>query len=103
MPLQNPPEDSSGLTRLDPVTSIMKALANSARLRVVEIVHEAGEISVNNLQEKIGHLSQSALSQHLAVLRSNNIVRTRRESQTIYYTLKDDLAVEIINLVKSRI
>ncbi|MFC1689980.1 ArsR/SmtB family transcription factor, partial [Pseudomonadota bacterium] len=44
-------------------------------------------------------LSQSALSQHLAVLREQGLVQTRRESQTIYYRLQDTAAMNIIALL----
>jgi DNA-binding transcriptional ArsR family regulator len=44
-------------------------------------------------------VSQSALSQHLAVLREQELVETRRESQTIYYRLADTAAMSIIELL----
>lgn len=54
-----------------------------------------GELSVGQLQSHLG-LSQSALSQHLALLREDRIVATRRESQTVYYRIADPAAVRII-------
>jgi DNA-binding transcriptional ArsR family regulator len=54
-----------------------------------------GEKSVGQLQSIIG-LSQSALSQHLARLRQDGLVQTRRESQTIYYSLSSDEASRVI-------
>jgi DNA-binding transcriptional ArsR family regulator len=57
-----------------------------------------GELSVGQLNERI-NLSQSALSQHLAVLREQGMVQTRRESQTIYYRLADSTAINIIELL----
>ena len=47
----------------------------------------------------IASLSQSALSQHLARLRRANIVRTRRESQTIYYSIDDSDVLRILRLL----
>ncbi len=55
-----------------------------------------GELSVTELNEMID-LSQSALSQHLAKLRADNLVTTRRESQTIYYAIVEGAAKNIIN------
>ena len=49
--------------------------------------------------EKIVGLSQSALSQHLAILRSEDIVQTRREAQTIFYSIKSEKVVEILSLL----
>ena len=57
-----------------------------------------GEVSVGQLNQRI-KLSQSALSQHLAVLREQGLVQTRRESQTIYYRLQDSPAMNIIELL----
>jgi DNA-binding transcriptional ArsR family regulator len=57
-----------------------------------------GECSVGQLNERV-ELSQSALSQHLAVLREQGLVQTRRESQTIFYRLADTPALKIIRLL----
>jgi DNA-binding transcriptional ArsR family regulator len=65
--------------------NLLKAMANPARLMVLCQIAE-GEKSVGELERSVG-LSQSGLSQHLAVLRSKELVTTRREAQTIYYSL----------------
>jgi len=57
-----------------------------------------GEQSVSKLNQRLA-LSQSALSQHLAVLRREKLVETRRESQTIYYSLSSDEASALIQLL----
>jgi len=67
--------------------ALLKALAHEARLMVLCQLVE-GEHSAGALQEGSG-LSQSALSQHLAKLRKEGLVATRREAQTIYYRLAD--------------
>lgn len=73
---------------------LMKALANDSRLLI--LCHLDGkELSVSELNRCLD-LSQSALSQHLAVLRKDGLVKTRRESQTIYYSLEGDTAQRII-------
>ena len=73
--------------RADDVSGLMKALANPARLMVLcEML--GGEQSVGALERSVG-LSQSALSQHLARLRADGLVQTRREAQTIYYSVAD--------------
>jgi ArsR family transcriptional regulator, virulence genes transcriptional regulator len=64
---------------------LMKALSNQHRLAILCQL-ALGEKSVGELVALIG-LSQSALSQHLARLRRDRLVRTRRSAQTIYYTL----------------
>jgi len=59
-----------------------------------------GELSVGELNEMMP-LSQSALSQHLASLREAGLVSTRRQSQTIYYSLSGDDAIKIISVLHS--
>ncbi len=66
-------------------TSLLKAMSNPSRLLILCQLAE-GEKSVSALERVIG-LSQSGLSQHLAVLRRKRIVTTRREAQLIFYSL----------------
>lgn len=77
--------------------ALLKALANEQRLMILCNLVE-GPLSVTELNEQV-ELSQSALSQHLAVLREANIVSTMRESQTIRYSLPQGVATQIINLL----
>jgi ArsR family transcriptional regulator, virulence genes transcriptional regulator len=77
--------------------SFLKALANRHRLMVLCELHK-DELSVTRLQETVG-LSQSSLSQHLARLREDNLVKTRRESQTIYYSLANENVSRVIGLL----
>lgn len=73
---------------------LLRALANDKRLMLLCLLVE-GERSVGELNARVD-LSQSALSQHLAVLRNDGLVTTRREAQTIYYTLAKGPAQRII-------
>lgn len=57
-----------------------------------------GEKCVGDL-ESLVNLSQSALSQHLAKLRLEGIVKTRRAAQTIYYSLKDEKTKKLLNRI----
>jgi len=81
----------------DSATKQLKALANVNRLMILCILCE-GELSVTELNELVD-ISQSALSQHLAKLRDDDIVVTRRESQTIYYSIADGVAKGIIDVL----
>lgn len=73
---------------------VLKAMANERRLMVLCHLAE-GEKSVGTLERLVG-LSQSALSQHLARLRRDRLVATRRAAQTIYYTLAGSEVVAVI-------
>jgi len=76
---------------------LMSALGNESRLMILCMLAE-GEQSVGVLNEAIP-LSQSALSQQLARLRSQGLVETRRESQTIFYSLGKGPAEKVIHLL----
>ncbi|WP_169567352.1 ArsR/SmtB family transcription factor [Sneathiella limimaris] len=77
-------------------SKILKSLSNQRRLEILTCLSEQ-ELSVGELEKKI-KISQSALSQHLGRLRRDEIVTTRREAQTIYYSLYND---KILNLLQS--
>jgi ArsR family transcriptional regulator, virulence genes transcriptional regulator len=66
-------------------TALLKALGNERRLLILCYLADA-ERSVGELEGLVG-LSQSALSQHLARLRRDQLVKTRRNAQTIFYSL----------------
>ncbi|WP_417880170.1 ArsR/SmtB family transcription factor [Vibrio sp.] len=75
-------------SNLSQAVVLLKAMANENRLQILCILHQ-NELSVGQLCEKLP-LSQSALSQHLAWLRRDGLVITRKESQTVYYSLQSD-------------
>jgi DNA-binding transcriptional ArsR family regulator len=76
---------------------LLKSMANDRRLVVLcELVK--GERTVGDL-EAVAGLSQSALSQHLARLREAGVVMTRRESQTIYYSLANQGVKRLIDVL----
>ena len=66
-------------------SELLKAMSNEKRLMILCYLAN-GEKAVGEMEKLVG-LSQSALSQHLARLRRDGLVKTRRSSQTIYYSL----------------
>jgi ArsR family transcriptional regulator len=80
------------------VADILRALANERRLMILCKLVEWGETNVTTLTEAVG-LSQSALSQHLAKMRDEGIVTTRRESQTIWYRIADPRIEQLFGLL----
>ncbi|WP_188151768.1 ArsR/SmtB family transcription factor [Teredinibacter waterburyi] len=83
-------EDAAGL---------LKELGNESRLMICCLLGDS-ELSVGELNQRLP-LSQSALSQHLARLRDAGLVRTRKQSQTVFYSLVGENAVKIITTLKS--
>jgi len=77
-----------------PASALLKAMANERRLLILCYLAEA-ERSVGELEELIG-ISQSALSQHLARLRQDDLVIARRSAQNIYYSLAGHQARDVM-------
>jgi DNA-binding transcriptional ArsR family regulator len=75
----------------------LKALANDQRLAILCTLLE-GPLSVGQINARVD-LSQSALSQHLAVLRDSNLVSTEKQSQTVYYSVHDDKTRRMLELL----
>ncbi len=91
------------LTRFDPAlfaesagraATLLRLLGNESRLMILCQLAD-GELSVGEIQQRLA-LSQSALSQHLARLRAQGLVATRRQAQTIYYSIVDHAALRVI-------
>lgn len=78
--------------------ALLKSMANECRLLVLCHLATEGELSVGQLQGRVG-LGQSALSQHLAKLREEGIVATRRVSQAVFYRVCDPKAEQLLALL----
>ncbi len=77
---------------------MLKAMANEYRLLVLCHLSASGELSVGELVDRVG-LSQSALSQHLAKLREERLVSTRKHAQMVFYSLCDSKAEQLLHLL----
>ena len=95
MPSERPSRLAPMQSHADDAARLLKALGNPQRLRVLCLLVEQ-EMSVGQINEQLPDLSQSALSQHLARLREEGLVRTRREAQTIWYALEPGPAQSVI-------
>lgn len=76
---------------------LLTNLSNAARLELLSIICEK-EMSVSELCSSI-KMSQSAVSQHLAKLRANGLVDTRRDAQTIYYSCGNPGVQRVLKLL----
>lgn len=81
------------------VAGLLRELANERRLMMLCKLAEAGEVNAGMLAETIG-LSQSALSQHLARLREEGIVTTRKEAQMVWYSIADPKLAELLGTLQ---
>ncbi|MFT5592890.1 MAG: DNA-binding transcriptional ArsR family regulator [Oceanicoccus sp.] len=80
-------------------SKLLKALANENRLMILCSLAQ-GEMNVTELNARLD-LSQSALSQHLAWLRREELVHTRRDAQAIHYSLQGTKAKDVILVLQS--
>lgn len=79
--------------------ALLKELSNGNRLMILCKLLENGELSVMQLSAQVG-LSQSALSQHLARMRSKDLVDFRRKAQQAFYHVKDPGVRQILMTLK---
>ena len=83
---------------IDEAAKMLKSIGNAKRLEILYVLAEK-ELNVGELEKIIG-LSQSALSQHLAVLRVENLVKTRRVAQTIFYSIQNRKIYDVLAMLK---
>jgi DNA-binding transcriptional ArsR family regulator len=78
--------------------SIFQALAHPTRIAVVEMLR-SGELPAGAIQERLG-IEQANLSQHLTVLRSRQIIVNRKEGNQVFYSLRDPMLVEVLDILR---
>lgn len=86
------------MTKSTDAAGLLSAMGNAKRMLILCNLVE-GEMAVSALAEKVG-LSQSALSQHLAKLRHRNLVSTRRDAQTIYYSVSAESVIAVLKTLE---
>ncbi len=78
----------------------LKSLAHRDRLKLLCSLVE-NEVSVSELEEKLG-ISQSAVSQHLLKLKTEGVLKSRRDGRQIFYSIADPLVLDIVSLLYAR-
>ena len=78
--------------------SLFQALSNPTRIAIVESLRE-GELSSRTIQEQLG-IEQANLSQHLAILRSRQIVVNRKEGNQVFYSLRNPVLLEVLDIMR---
>jgi DNA-binding transcriptional ArsR family regulator len=80
-------------------SAFLKSLGHPHRLRILCLIME-GERPVSAIADAIG-LTQSGVSQHLARMRQEGLIKARRDGQTIYYSIADKRAARVVGLLES--
>ena len=78
---------------------LFRALGHPARIRILQLLRD-GERTVGDLQAALD-LDSSGTSQHLAALRKQGLVESRREGTNVYYRVKDPRTLELLELAKA--
>lgn len=94
--LQRLQDDLPGDELLYDLAELFRVFGDSTRIKILYALFES-ELCVNDIAQVVG-LSQSAVSHQLRVLKTNKLVRFRREGKTIYYALDDDHVRSMIAL-----
>ncbi len=76
-----------------------KALAHPVRIHILDTLRD-GEHSVNELKDLLG-IEAPNVSQQLAVLRNKNLVNTRKEGTTVYYSIRDPMIFDLLDVSKT--
>lgn len=78
---------------------ILRSINHKLRQQIIQLINENGQMTVTEIYVKL-RLEQSVASQHLAILRRSNIVKTTREGKFIWYTVNHDRLLDIDQFVK---
>jgi len=78
--------------------SIFHALAHPTRIAILEVLRDQ-EISARGIQERLG-IEQANLSQHLAILRSREIVSNRKEGNQVFYSVRNKVLIKVLDLMR---
>lgn len=78
--------------------NIFQALAHPTRIAIVEVLRD-GELPAGAIIERLG-LEQANASQHFSILRAKQIVNTRKEGNQVFYSVRDPLLIEVLDIMR---
>jgi len=81
--------------------NIFRALSHPTRIAILEVLRDR-ELSARTIQEKLG-LEQANLSQHLAILRSHQIVVNRKDGNHVFYSIRNPVLVQVLDIMRQYI
>ena len=78
--------------------NIFQALAHPTRIAIVEVLRD-GELPAGTIIERLG-LEQANASQHFSILRAKQIVSSRKEGNQVFYSVRDPLLIEVLDIMR---
>jgi DNA-binding transcriptional ArsR family regulator len=83
---------------IEQASHALKAMSHPLRLKILCVLGDQ-EVSVQDIVEQVG-TSQSNISQHLAILREKDVLRTRKDANRVYYRVSDPRTLKLIGLLR---
>ena len=83
---------------LEEMEGVLRQLAHADRLRIIDLLNEAGELPVCEITRYLG-IAQAATSKHLAQMRRLGLLRAERRGQAVWYSVADERPVELLRCV----
>jgi ArsR family transcriptional regulator len=87
--------------KLAAMAKVLKAVANQNRLRIVQLLLTHGEMTVNDICERLENCEQSLLSHHLAALKKAGVLQSRRDGRKIYYSSAKREIENLLNCIEN--
>lgn len=78
--------------------NIFQALGHPTRIAIIEVLRD-GELAAGVIIERLG-LEQANASQHLSILRLKHIVTSRKEGNQVFYSVRDPLLIEVLDIMR---
>ena len=78
---------------------VFQALAHPTRIAIIELLRDEREVTVSRIHEQLD-LEQANVSQHLAVLRSKQLVTGRKDGNQVFYSLRDPILGKVLDLMR---
>lgn len=79
---------------------LFRALGSPVRIRILEVLRDAGSLTVGELQQRLG-VESSNVSQHLAVLRGRGLIEARRDGTSIWYSIAEPGLAELLDVARA--
>jgi DNA-binding transcriptional ArsR family regulator len=79
---------------------VLRCIGHPVRLRIIELLDTRGELNVTAIKGLLG-LEQAITSQHLNLMRDKQILTSRRDGVNVYYSVRDDKVVRVIDCLRS--
>ena len=84
------------ITKLEMAASKLRAIAHPMRIAIIELLHDGNQLSVTDIYKSL-NIEQAAASHHLNILKTKNVLVSRRDGKKIFYSIKNQVLTEIVD------